>query len=106
MQYIHCIYGAHPTKMAHKNFDCAPSAHNPKILELSLQFIMSKIKQIDDFAYVFLDFMTAFGSVRFVDSSSFSVGIGLVCFDEQDSMHVKMLVKNKMLPKMGMTIEF
>ena len=34
--HIHNIYGAHPSKMAHKNLDCAPSAHNPKILELSL----------------------------------------------------------------------
>ena len=29
-------YGAHPSKMAHTHLDCAPSAHNLKILELFL----------------------------------------------------------------------
>ena len=29
--------GAHPSEMAHTNFDCEPSAHNRKILELSVR---------------------------------------------------------------------
>ena len=32
-------YGAHPSEMAHKNFDSAPSAHKPKILELFLLMV-------------------------------------------------------------------
>ena len=35
------LYGAHILKMAHTNFDCAPSAHETEILQLSLKTDMN-----------------------------------------------------------------